>query len=236
MTLKVLVGGVPFQSSLQPPVRSLPHHCYCSSISEEQPLPGAGVPSSAGTSGVDPPGKTQPTSGAAPCPWPFAPFCLVPLSQVPTATPPPLQKQSVALLDGTGMRAYTSNRFPPDGNGLFDRNIEKIHIPEIRSSEPNSRFLQQLHSGKGTNFAHWEPRFKSENKFPMGVPQWLRCTAAPPCKQNKRGTGCDRLSRSCLWYRQERCFRGKCDKLPGNTPALLSCLCPYSPPSPAGST
>lgn len=60
VTLKVLVGGVPFQSSLQPPVRSLPHHCYCSSISEEQPLPGAGVPSSAGTSGVDPLEKRSP--------------------------------------------------------------------------------------------------------------------------------------------------------------------------------
>lgn len=117
-------SGVPFQTSLQPPAWSLPHHCYCSSISEEQPLPEVGVPSSAGTAGVHPPGETQPISGAAPGPRPFAPGCLAPLSQ---ACLPPGPEQSVALPDDTGKHTSTRDRFLLDGNGLFDRNIGKIH-------------------------------------------------------------------------------------------------------------
>ena len=81
-------GGVPFQSSLQPPVRSLPRHCYPSSTSEEQPLPEVGTPSSGGTASVHPPGETQPTSGAAPGPRLFAPGCLAPFSQATATTIP----------------------------------------------------------------------------------------------------------------------------------------------------
>lgn len=78
-------GGVPFQSSLQPLARLLPHHCYHSSISEEQPLTEAGVPSSASTTSVHPLGKMQPTSRAAPGPWRFAQLP----SPRPLPPPPP---------------------------------------------------------------------------------------------------------------------------------------------------
>lgn len=81
-------GGVHFQSSLQPLAWSLPCHCYHSSISEKQPLTEVGVPSSAGTTHVHGPGKTQPTSRAAPGPWLLVPGYLAPLFQGPTATTP----------------------------------------------------------------------------------------------------------------------------------------------------
>lgn len=108
-------GGVPFQSSLQPLVQSLPL-----SLLPQQHLRGAapargGGPFLSRHCQCPPLGQTESVSGATPGPQPFAPVCHHP------------HEQLVALPGETGMHTYTSNRFPPDGNGLFDRNTGKIH-------------------------------------------------------------------------------------------------------------